>query len=107
MKRITKDLAAARQASEPMQARVKRENEAHTPGPWTLQISLDGVHVIGPKPSAIQGLREADARLIAEAPSLLDALIYLRDCAESGDLPSPERWKQVRAAIQKATGDTP
>ena len=80
---------------------MKRENATHTPGPWTLQISLDGVHVIGPKPSAIQGLREADARLIAEAPSLLDALIYLRDCIETGKEPG---MGIVHAAIKKAGG---
>lgn len=69
MKRITRDLDAARRASELLQARVKREN--------------------------------------ATAPELLESLIYLRDCAESGKLPGGERWAKVQAVIKKTTGDTP
>lgn len=43
----------------------------------------------------------------AAAPELLACLIYLRDCAESGELPTPERWAQVQAVIKQAAGDTP
>lgn len=49
---------------------------------------------------------EANACLIAAAPDLLELLIYLRDCAESGELPSLERWVQAQAIIKKLTGKT-
>ena len=47
------------------------------------------------------------ARLSEAAPDLLEALLYLRDCAESGDWPAGERWAKVQSAIKKATGATP
>ena len=47
------------------------------------------------------------ARLSEAAPDLLEALLYLRDCAESGAWPSGERWAKVQSAIKKATGGTP
>lgn len=47
------------------------------------------------------------ARLSEAAPDLLELLIYLRDCADSGAWPSGERWAQVQAAIKQATRNTP
>lgn len=102
----------------------------HTPGPWALesvQTSVGSCHKIGPFPSA--GVRNqvhacvyadqlrlglddkspiavellANARLIAAAPELLDALqvaeLYLR---ERGLRASGE-YKQIEAALAKAT----
>lgn len=109
----------------------------HTPGPWALEsvdTSVGSCHKIGPFPSA--GVRSevhacvyadrlrlglddgnpiaaellANARLIAAAPELLEALIRLEaelvedkygECYE----PSPfENLALARAAIAKATG---
>lgn len=88
----------------------------HTPGPWTAHPQADApVDLFTPEWWCIDGpgsdvyghMTAADARLIAQAPELLAQLIYLRDCAESGELPSPGRWAQVQAVIKQATGNTP
>ena len=80
-----------------------------TPGPWAIQqhvkhgwfvITADGSEVAG-----ALGLK--NALLVSTAPELLDSLIYLRDCAESGAWPAGERWAKVQSAIKKATGGTP
>jgi hypothetical protein len=83
----------------------------YTPGPWTVQLDIeysdDGTKyfsIIGPWPSYefITGnATAADAALIAAAPELLAALIYLRDCIESGKDPA---MGDVHRAIAKATG---
>ena len=104
----------------------------HTPGPWQLQA--DPMHfdsltaVIGGKrmnakphawpayPLTVQvggmcGLQEmqANARLIAAAPDLLEALEELADlvdCIRSGDYtPDSFTTQPARAAIAKATGE--
>ena len=81
---------------------------AHTPGPWAIQqhvkhgwfvITADGSEVAG-----ALGLK--NALLVSTAPELLDSLIYLRDCAESGEHQTAERWAQAQAVIKKATGGT-
>ena len=50
--------------------------------------------------------READARLIAAAPDLLDALIDLLEAADEAWSPDRPCSKDARAAIAKATGST-
>ena len=50
---------------------------------------------------------EANARLIAAAPELLDALGRLLHMAEEGSIPGPNTLNQARAAIAKAKGETP
>lgn len=73
------DLRRAHAASLAAQAKAKRENAA----------------------AAAQ-----KARLSEAAPELLEALLYLRDCAESGAWPHGERWAKVQSAIKQATGGT-
>jgi hypothetical protein len=92
----------------------------HTPGPWlalptvaprgwnieargctyTVAIARDGTGA--PE-------NEANARLIAAAPELLEALTRLRDCYSSSHSPSTRQscWDQAIAAISKATGEQP
>jgi hypothetical protein len=87
----------------------------HTPGPWSFKPSesdpnlfqvLDAQGcVIG---FVLRGDRAAtrivcgvNANLIAAAPELLDSLIYLRNCIESGTQPA---MREVNAAIEKAIG---
>jgi hypothetical protein len=73
----------------------------HTPGPWVG--FLDGEHVMAIKPAGRPGdvcqfwlpPTDADARLIAAAPDLLDAILYSDDA----------HWTPaMRAAMLKATG---
>ena len=103
----------------------------HTPGTWQLQA--DPMHfdsltaVIGGKrmnakphawpayPLTVQvggmcGLQEmqANARLIAAAPELLEALQTLLEEGDFTDYPNTRQWHAVqaaRAAIAKATGE--
>ncbi len=92
----------------------------HTPGPWQAfyKSKYDEWHVSIPMPGSSMGWAlfddgvrsenpEADARLIAAAPELLDVLIRARDAIEALDGTSIENEKIVddyRAAIAKATG---
>ena len=90
MSRLEQDRAAALAASKASQAKAKRENAKHTPGPWvvrTIDQSLatvetqDGEYIIcnaaqlrGDDWKTEHAERKANARLIAAAPEMLDAL---------------------------------
>jgi hypothetical protein len=81
----------------------------HTPGPWRIRWLTNGWPVITSDAHDIADLRlngnglphvEANARLIAAAPELLEAAIAVRhylpmDCEEA---------MMLRAAIAEATG---
>jgi hypothetical protein len=91
----------------------------HTPGPWRYFISAnkttgqrwsnvtgDGLQIAGAVPS------ESDARLIAAAPELLDALKLLfedwvtlvgDDCEDNEDV--RRIWQACQDALTKATGE--
>jgi hypothetical protein len=85
----------------------------HTPGPWEVYtpmssdstFGIDGPHgeaVIffgRDKENGIYSIH--NARLIAAAPELLEALQQL--CAD--ELHTQEKWDNARAAIAKATGE--
>jgi hypothetical protein len=81
----------------------------HTPGPWKTNgdpyvSTADGRRSIAFCDSHQQAHEDrANARLIAAAPDLLDALLrVLRDVASDG----LDGWEdQARAAIAKATGE--
>lgn len=88
----------------------------HTPGPWHAkpQCGLSGwVDVVSVTPDGREALpfaackhfdEVANARLIAAAPDLLDALkAVLNNCLDSQGL--ADAYKQARAAIAKATGE--
>jgi hypothetical protein len=84
---------------------------AHTPGPWgyarsatpewfylaTVYADDDGF-----KRVAMAFESEADARLIAAAPELLEALRALVDCPDYAGIQTHE-MRRARAAITKAT----
>ena len=90
MVRLEQARAASLEASRVSQAKAKRENAAHTPGPWvvrTIDQSLatvetqDGEYIIcnaaqlrGDDWKTEHAERKANARLIAAAPEMLDAL---------------------------------
>lgn len=99
----------------------------HTPGPWTVQLPRHGpdepIWILGPEPKTIfvarmgsaMGYNDAthetqlaDARLIAAAPDLLEALTSLADCPGLTPLPGyrselDAAMVHARAAIAKAT----
>ena len=93
---------------------MSKKKISHTPGPWEVFESHTGPYVIdSAEQAAICKLEwcleaEANARLIASAPMLLDALKRL--CKEFGvrnDNGMPRNgtvWREARSAIAKAEG---
>jgi len=95
----------------------------HTPGPWCIEGKADGgflisegVNSYGDGPERYVGvikadrtgeLREADVRLIAAAPDLLEALIEAREMLREYEAAATgEHFNslKINAAIAKATG---
>ena len=85
----------------------------HTPGPW--EWKFDGKYCVGLEANVIWVGREptldieaANARLIAAAPELLEALKALQRQALQGNVRGDEWMDEAleltRAAIAKATG---
>jgi hypothetical protein len=89
---------------------MERNETKHTPGPWCLQRTpndLDCSHDVAPVGgdsicSVYRG-HEADARLIAAAPTLLEVL---QDAgrALAADTSESSLAQRIRAAIALATG---
>lgn len=97
----------------------------HTPGPWKVQkpdsssyahtIIGNGFWIADVAHGAIKGDDIANARLIAAAPELLNALDYLLEQTVDMDLKygigltegETEARTQALAAIAKATGGKP
>ena len=98
----------------------------HTPGPWEVHRTgytgrSSAKYVINGQPSkpgnayrAVAHIKhstvspmEANARLIAAAPELLEALQEMYHAFNWGDMNQVETWaiEQCRAAIAKATGE--
>jgi hypothetical protein len=104
---------------------------AHTQGPWTVETvpTACGIcHKIGPFPGKRKGDKPrhaclyadypspgnpaddelaANARLIAAAPDLLAALSNLLRVIDGEGGTRPNAREEARAAIAKATGETP
>jgi len=93
----------------------------HTPGPWSYRGSLgphSNPHLLGPhvvenatgiQIAILNGWRsevsEANARLIAAAPDLLEALKDLREATKSrGVISTVKALSKTDAAIAKTTG---
>ena len=85
----------------------------HTPGPWkwsrdtmedrcdiTLRSEATGYSIL----YCCDKPREPNARLMAAAPDLLDALIELNSVSARGFLYDDPARIKARAAISKATG---
>ena len=92
----------------------------HTPGPWEMtkagfdrhliRHALTGKdHVPGyiAEVNNIGSSFNANARLIAAAPELLEALIALYDDALELDIEKRPLYVAARAAIARATGESP
>ena len=88
-------------------------NTKHTPGPWAIDAGLDGA-VIYNGSGTIANVPEDllassfNARLIAAAPELLEALIGLLNAPDPDEVEdATPRFRAVmkaHAAIAKATG---
>ena len=117
MSRLERDRAAALEASKASQAAIKRENAktGHTPGPWVVHptthhpaVRSVGTSDTGPRRICTVGsmngnpVDKKNARLIAAAPELLEALQFVM--AASGEQLSTA-FEQAEAAIAKATGE--
>ena len=87
----------------------------HTPGPWECDGDL--VHKDGFQIAIVEShyedyveLQQANARLIAAAPELLEALQHIQRCIPLGGFAqihhNSSTWSQIDAAIAKATGET-
>ena len=94
---------------------MSKEAMKHTPGPWTFyDDSNDGktnrieIVAIGKTVARIYHSVPAkdlsNARLIAAAPDLLEALLMVLDDPNALD-GRPRTYEYVRAAIAKATGE--
>lgn len=93
----------------------------HTPGPWTIgrnQAGHNAIWAMNALPIAqihyVVGDGDANARLIAAAPELLEALNYVLEQSKWGastatDVDLESRLNNIRdevqAAITKATGE--
>jgi len=89
----------------------------HTPGPWVVYELIDGYDIRSPEaecwvatasdPEAVWGAigREEDARLIAAAPEMLEALENLLKVHEGKDGTQHNAADIARAAIAKAKGE--
>ena len=86
-------------------------NTQHTPGPWEVRKGEPWViaKAYGDMKSVVHlnlpvdqsENQKADARLIAAAPDLLEALYQIRDLPEDSRI----HYKVAQRAINKATGD--
>ena len=121
MSRLERDRAAALAASKASQARAKRDNSAHTPGPWMVEplgsacfeVKCECGYFIATCHDGVRGDRNADvnARLIAGAPDLLAALqrivaVLDKQVASPHLAERASPLAQAKAAIAKATGET-
>jgi len=112
--------------SKPDPGSLRDRITKHTQGPWRI---IDGFKIVGPHPKdpenricrvadaladvgTFLSKQRANAKLIAAAPDLLDALeaalpYVENDALEQGCQPdADETVIKVRAAIAKARGDT-
>jgi hypothetical protein len=130
MPSLETDRAAALEASKASQARAKRENAKHTPGPWKALGLLmgfgyvikydnaDGVESIAyiqaydidddtPEPyGKWSDVSKANHDLVLAAPELLDALTGLLAVVNVRiDDPRTQQFDKARAAIARATGE--
>lgn len=121
MSRLERDRAAALEASKASQAKAKRDNSAHTPGPWMVEplgsacfeVKCEFGYFIATCHDGVRGTRNADvnARLIAGAPDLLAALqrivaVLDKQVASPHLAERASPLAQAKAAIAKATGET-
>ena len=120
MTRTERDRLAALEAGKASQAKAKRENAKHTPGPWMVEplgsacfeVKCECGYFIATCHDGVRGDRNADvnASLIAGAPDLLAALqrivaVLDKQVASPHLAERASPLAQAKAAIAKATGE--
>ena len=92
------------------------EAAAHTPGPWTIELGDQtrtseiwaGDMIVADVHGHVTRGSHADARLIAAAPELLEALQHIMRCIPPGGFAQihdgSSTWAKIDAAITNATG---
>lgn len=84
------------------------KNDKHTPGPWPIERRRNAITAIGPCVADEYGgfawldVSKADSGLIAAAPDLLNAVLFL--LSNPNNRISSADINAARAAIAKATG---
>jgi hypothetical protein len=85
-----------------------------TPGPWEIDERFPGSYAIEPNVAWLgassshqNGENLANARLIAAAPELLEALEEMARFCQTGDYDGRDPLDMAFEAIAKAKGDTP
>jgi hypothetical protein len=85
----------------------------HTPGPWEVQVFDGRIEVVDASGAVVLVFRNAsaetlaNARLIAAAPELLEALrdvLRIAKAASIGVTGNAKRIERAESAIAKATG---
>lgn len=86
---------------------------SHTPGEWTVRYDIHGAEIKGPRGESVAWCGDnystdtgsvpfrANARLIAAAPDLLEALEFMVNCTEDE---INDAYRRAKAAITKAEG---
>lgn len=77
----------------------------HTPGPWQAKIDECGNAAIFSGDECVADCLKRDARLVAAAPDLLEALENCEAFLLSAGFASSDVYAAVCAAIAKATGE--
>lgn len=92
------------------------KNQKHTPGPWHMIDEAGLTYIVNDNDDTVaaipvdrddDGTEISDARLIAAAPEMLEALIKFRK--QLPVIPAPDGWtpqwsRDLDALIAKATG---
>ena len=90
--------------------KTKGENMEHTKGPWEVEgegqdvvgiLAVNDNHYVAKLSGWEHSRQDANARLIAASPDLLEACKRIRDNALADD---PNDWELLDVAIAKAEG---
>jgi hypothetical protein len=96
----------------------------HTPGPWVARRNvafweINPVNILDKGPYTVgdvcasdpydadSGLQEANAKLIAQAPALLEALTALLAAPAHKPYLGLDHWRRAQEAVAAATGEAP
>jgi hypothetical protein len=88
----------------------------HTPGPWRQHTDGEKTYAsvrgrngqcVADCGSRSDVVAQANAKLIAASPDLLEALMDVFKTAEDGGKISDINWTLLRVAVAKATGEGP
>lgn len=86
---------------------MPEDTPKHTPGPWEVTWAASesrGMYFLHEARDSLGvEIHDSNARLIAAAPELLEALDMMTNIVSNGEMPRNLVIKQARTAIAKAT----